>query len=81
VHQRQHACDWTNFETDQARLLKIVRNGKAAIAPFVLLASNASAADQLLCAQKWAQGVRRKVPRSEEFRHASIAAIASFRRD
>jgi protein O-GlcNAc transferase len=74
VHQRQHACDWTNFETDQARLLEIVRSGKSAIAPFVLLASTASAADQLLCAQKWTQGVRRIVPQSEQFQHASIGS-------
>jgi predicted O-linked N-acetylglucosamine transferase (SPINDLY family) len=74
VHQRQHACIWTNFEADQARLLEIVRSGKSAIAPFVLLAATASAADQLLCAQKWAQGVRRKVPQSQEFQHASIGS-------
>jgi protein O-GlcNAc transferase len=70
AHQRQHACDWTSFEADQERLLEIVRQGKWAIAPFLLLASIASPTDQLLCAQKWAEGVKRRVPEAEKFRHS-----------
>jgi protein O-GlcNAc transferase len=70
VHQRQHACDWTSFEADQERLLQIVRQGKWSIAPFLLLASPATPADQLLCAQRWAEGVKRKVPKAERLRHS-----------
>jgi protein O-GlcNAc transferase len=61
VHQRQHACDWTDFDAGQERLLELVRHGKSAVPPFLLLASAASAADQLLCARKWAAGLRSKV--------------------
>src|SRR5262249_48606634 len=69
AHQRQHACDWTSFEADQQGLLEIVRQGKWAIAPFLLLASSASPADQLRCAQNWAEGVKRKVPEVDRFQH------------
>ena len=71
VHQRQHACDWRNFAEDQQRLLALVRRGESAIAPFILLGCAATPADQLLCAQKWAEGLKLKVPESARFRHAA----------
>jgi len=70
VHQRQHACDWRNFDQDQERLLEFIRGGESAIAPFILLASSATPADQLLCAKIWADGVELKVPQSARLTHA-----------
>jgi protein O-GlcNAc transferase len=70
VHLRQHACDWTDFEADQQRLLEIVRERKGRIPPFLLLASPATPAEQLLCSQEWAKGVKRELADPASFRHA-----------
>jgi len=54
VYHRARACDWSEFEADQDRLLDAVRHSSGRVPPFTLVASRATAADQLLCAQQWA---------------------------
>jgi predicted O-linked N-acetylglucosamine transferase (SPINDLY family) len=62
VYQRWRACDWSAHDADQARLLDLVRQG-ARIPPFVLIAANASPAEQLACARRWVEPFGRAVPR------------------
>jgi len=67
VYHRRHACDWHDFEADQGRLLGMVRGGAARVPPFYLLATPASAADQLACARRWVEPL---LPQPDElFRH------------
>jgi predicted O-linked N-acetylglucosamine transferase (SPINDLY family) len=67
VYHRRHACDWLDFEADQQRLLGMVRTGSARVPPFYLLATTASAADQLACARRWVEPL---LPQPDElFRH------------
>ncbi len=54
VYHRARACDWSEFEADQERLLDAVRQRTGRVPPFTLVASRATAADQLLCARQWA---------------------------
>jgi predicted O-linked N-acetylglucosamine transferase (SPINDLY family) len=51
------ACDWANFEADQAKLVDMVRRG-VRVPPFNLLSTPASASDQLRCAQQWIGPIR-----------------------
>jgi predicted O-linked N-acetylglucosamine transferase (SPINDLY family) len=48
-------CDWTDLEMEIAGLLTKLRDGKLPSAPFPLLATTASAADQLQCARRHLQ--------------------------
>jgi protein O-GlcNAc transferase len=48
---KMHLCDWSNLDAESAHLLTSFRNGVAAAAPFVLLTTTASSADQLQCAK------------------------------
>jgi len=67
VHHRRHACDWVDHAADEQRLLDMVRAGTARVPPFYLLATCASAADQLACARRW---VAPLLPQPDEvFRH------------
>jgi predicted O-linked N-acetylglucosamine transferase (SPINDLY family) len=59
VHARYLACDWRNRTSDDAVVLDLVNRGLQ-VAPFVLLPTSASAADQLHCARQWG----RQFPRS-----------------
>jgi protein O-GlcNAc transferase len=52
VYHRAQACDWDGYESNQHRLIDIVRRG-IRVPPFYLLSAPASASDQLLCAQRW----------------------------
>ena len=52
VYHRAQACDWDDYERDQETLVDKVRQG-IRVPPFYLLSTPASAADQLLCAQRW----------------------------
>jgi protein O-GlcNAc transferase len=45
-------CDWTDLGAETAELLAKLRDGKLPTAPFPLLATTASAADQLRCARR-----------------------------
>src|SRR6202035_4950870 len=66
-YQRARACDCTDAEAAEATLLSAVRQTAARIPPFMLLATAASAADQLLCAHKWVEHFA--VPEHEVFVH------------
>jgi protein O-GlcNAc transferase len=52
AHHRALACEWSDYEADQARLVEMVRRGDR-VPPFYLLSTQASASDQLICAQRW----------------------------
>jgi predicted O-linked N-acetylglucosamine transferase (SPINDLY family) len=62
VYQRWRACDWSDYDADQQKLLQLVRHG-ARVPPFFLLATNASPAEQLACARRWVEPFGRAVPR------------------
>jgi protein O-GlcNAc transferase len=51
-YHRAQACEWENFEADQAKLLDLVRRG-IRVPPFYLLLTAATAQDQLSSAQHW----------------------------
>jgi predicted O-linked N-acetylglucosamine transferase (SPINDLY family) len=67
VYHRARACDWTDAAAAEATLLSAVRQNAARIPPFMLMATGASAADQLLCARKWVEHFA--VPEQQVFRH------------
>jgi protein O-GlcNAc transferase len=52
VYHRARACAWDDRETDQTQLIDMARAG-VRVPPFYLLATPASASDQLICAQNW----------------------------
>ena len=52
MYHRAQACEWDNYETDQEKLVDMVRQG-VRVPPFYLLSTPASASDQLICAQHW----------------------------
>jgi predicted O-linked N-acetylglucosamine transferase (SPINDLY family) len=74
LHQRQHACEWNSFDADQQRLLEIARRSDGAVAPFIFLASPATAADQLHAARKWAAGFKSKNQKGSEIPHFDALA-------
>jgi predicted O-linked N-acetylglucosamine transferase (SPINDLY family) len=45
-------CDWADLDAEIAELLSKLRDGKLPSAPFMLLATTASAADQLQCVRR-----------------------------
>jgi protein O-GlcNAc transferase len=53
LHAKQCICDWTEFDADAAELLSITRRGELTQNPFVLLAIDSLAADQLQCAERY----------------------------
>jgi protein O-GlcNAc transferase len=67
AYHRWRACDWTDYDADQEKLLAMVRGGGARVPPFYLLSTPADAADQLACARQWAEPIA--VPPSEVLRH------------
>ncbi|GAC1494731.1 MAG: tetratricopeptide repeat protein [Bradyrhizobium sp.] len=76
AYHRAQACEWDNYEADQARLLGMVRRG-VRIPPFYLLSTPASASDQLLCAGQWIAPIR--PPAEAVFRHQVGAERARVR--
>jgi protein O-GlcNAc transferase len=68
VYHRWRACDWTDYEAAQDRLLDMVRCSAARVPPFYLLSTAASPADQLTCARQWLAPLL--PPAGEVFRHA-----------
>jgi protein O-GlcNAc transferase len=50
---RWRACDWTDYPTEQTRLLDVVRGASGEVPPFLLVATTASAADLLHCTREW----------------------------
>jgi predicted O-linked N-acetylglucosamine transferase (SPINDLY family) len=57
TYHRAQACEWGDYETDQEELVAMVRQG-VRIPPFYLLATPASASDQLLCARQWIEPLK-----------------------
>jgi predicted O-linked N-acetylglucosamine transferase (SPINDLY family) len=66
AHHRALICAWGSHEADQATLRDRVANG-AQVPPFYLFATEATAAEQLRCAEQWI--APQKPPQSEMFRH------------
>ena len=57
AHHRALACQWDSHETDQQKLLAMVRSS-VRVPPFYLFATAASAPDQLLAAAQWIAPIR-----------------------
>ena len=53
VHVRYLTCDWRHRPEDDAGLIDLVHRNQT-VAPFLLLATSASPADQLRCSRQWA---------------------------
>jgi protein O-GlcNAc transferase len=68
IYQRWRACEWDNYEADQATLLQMVRQG-ARIPPFYLFPTSASPADRLACAQQWIKPIT--PPQRDVFHHTA----------
>jgi protein O-GlcNAc transferase len=77
VYHRWRACDWTDYAADQAKLIDLVRRGAARVPPFYLLATPASAEDQLACARRWIAPIA--PPPESVFRHAAPRARGRIR--
>jgi predicted O-linked N-acetylglucosamine transferase (SPINDLY family) len=77
VYHRARACDWTDAATAEATLLSAVRQNAARIPPFMLMATAASAADQLLCARKWVEHFA--VPEQQVFQHHAAPRAGRLR--
>ena len=74
LNAKLYMSDWTGLETDVAELLAMVRDGKPASVPFVLVAIPSSPSDQLQCARRYVQD-QPAVPsiwRGEVYRHDRI---------
>jgi predicted O-linked N-acetylglucosamine transferase (SPINDLY family) len=66
LYHRARACDWDDYQADQQKLRDMVRDG-IRVPPFYLLATPASASDQLVCARQWIRSVA--PPQGETFSH------------
>src|SRR5580704_6387091 len=77
IYHRARACDWSDATAAEATLLSAVRQNAARIPPFMLLATAASAADQLLCARKWVEHFA--VPEHEVFVHHATPRAGRLR--
>ena len=75
-HHRAQACEWSDFEADQAKLVEMVRQG-IRVPPFYLLPTPASASDQLICAEQWIGPI--KPPIEAVFAHERSAAREPIR--
>jgi len=77
VYHRARACDWTDAAAAEATLLSAVRQNAARIPPFMLMATEATAADQLLCARKWVEHFA--VPSQQVFGHHAAPRAGRLR--
>jgi predicted O-linked N-acetylglucosamine transferase (SPINDLY family) len=64
VFTRRQVCDWRDLESLSNRLRAAVRDGAPGITPFGFLAESATAAEQLRCAQNFANGLLKSLPAS-----------------
>ena len=57
MHQRQHVCDWQDWENEIAEIRRLVREEpRAQISPFAFLSLPGTTADeQRLCSERWAE--------------------------
>jgi protein O-GlcNAc transferase len=76
VYHRARACDWSDAAAEAA-LLSAVRQSAARIPPFMLMATAATAADQLLCARKWVEHFA--VPEQQVFQHHAAPRAGPLR--
>jgi protein O-GlcNAc transferase len=67
VYHCARACDWADAAAAEETLLSAVRQNAARIPPFMLMATAATGADQLLCARKWVEHFA--VPEQQVFAH------------
>ncbi|MGA8494347.1 MAG: tetratricopeptide repeat protein [Xanthobacteraceae bacterium] len=77
VYHRARACDWTDAAAAEATLLSVVRQNAARIPPFMLMATAATGADQLLCARKWVEHFT--VPEQQVFAHRAAPRAGCLR--
>jgi predicted O-linked N-acetylglucosamine transferase (SPINDLY family) len=68
AHHRALICAWDSHDQDQQTLRDLVAGG-ARVPPFYLFATEATAAEQLRCAQQWIAPL--KPPQSEVFQHSA----------
>jgi protein O-GlcNAc transferase len=66
IYHRAQACAWDSYQADQEQLVDMIRRG-VRVPPFYLLATPASAADQLICARQWIEPI--KPPPENVFHH------------
>lgn len=76
IYHRALACEWTDRDAEQERLIEMVRAG-ARVPPFYLLSTPASASDQLICARQWITPIA--PPRQAVFGHAVSVERARIR--
>src|SRR5580704_4449391 len=76
IYHRARACDWSDA-TAEAAILSAVRQNAARIPPFMLMATAATAADQLLCARKWVEHFA--VPAQQVFQHHAAPRAGRLR--
>ena len=76
VYHRALACAWDNREAEHAKLLEMVRSG-ICVPPFYLFSTQASAADQLRCAEQWIRSI--EPPRAALFEHRERDESARIR--
>jgi protein O-GlcNAc transferase len=57
MHQRQHVCDWQDWDSEIAEIRRLVREEPhAQISPFAFLSlPGTTAAEQRLCSERWAE--------------------------
>ena len=67
VMLRMQACDWRDAEADAERVLAYMRQNRGSIPAANFLCQESSAADQLLAARHWAQGL--ELRDGERFQH------------
>ena len=74
LNAKLYMSDWTDLETDVGQLLGMVRDGKPASVPFVLVAIPSSPADQLQCARRYVQDQPAfpYIWRGETYRHDRV---------
>jgi protein O-GlcNAc transferase len=77
VYHRARACDWDDAAAAEETLLSAVRQNAARIPPFMLMATAATAADQLLCARKWVEHFA--VPEQQVFAHHAAPRAGRLR--
>jgi predicted O-linked N-acetylglucosamine transferase (SPINDLY family) len=76
MHAKQHTCDWSNFGTENSKLIATVRADSVVCNPFFLVATAVSSADQLKCntlfvAKKYPAS-RHAIWRGERYDHDKI---------
>src|SRR6266849_6214646 len=76
VYHRTQACEWDNYQADQEKLVEMVRHG-VRVSPFYLLSTQASASDQLICAQQWIRPIT--PPREAVFEHKASVESGRIR--